>query len=206
MEKSFLLVSLEEEKAKKLANVIGSDTCRRILDSLAKSGATESELSRSLGIPISTVHYNLRQLVDAGLVHAKEFHYSEKGREVNHYSLANKYIIISPSAESLPLRLRRLLPVVFVVGALSVALQLFSRGLSAPLAQQAAVQPMASEAAKDAFVKTAVSSAAEGAAAAVQPAVSAAPGLFQSIGLWFFLGAMAALFVYVLWGYVRERK
>lgn len=114
-ENTFLLLSLEEEKAKKVANVINSEVSRKLLDSLANKDSTESELSRDLGIPISTVHYNLRQLVEAGLVKADEFHYSEKGKEVNHYSIANKYIIIAPkSIESIASKLKRIFPVFLV--------------------------------------------------------------------------------------------
>ena len=42
--KNFLLVSLEEKKAKKIAEVINNDTSRKIIDFLAKKDATESEL------------------------------------------------------------------------------------------------------------------------------------------------------------------
>ena len=95
--KSFLLVSLKEDKAKELAQVISNDTCRKILDHLAeKEDATETEIATTLQLPISTVHYNLHHLMKAGIVNVEEFHYSEKGKEVNHYKLANKYIIIAP--------------------------------------------------------------------------------------------------------------
>ena len=95
--KSFLLVSLKENKAKELAQAIANESCRKILDYLAdKEDATETEISSKLNIPISTVHYNLKQLLAGSLVVVDEFHYSEKGKEVNHYKLANKYIIIAP--------------------------------------------------------------------------------------------------------------
>src|SRR3989338_10085098 len=129
--KNFLLVSLEESKAKELAQIVSNDVCRRILDYLAvkESHATETEISSELGIPLSTVHYNLKQLLQSGIVKAEEFHYSEKGREVMHYSLANKYIIIAPKAtatESLANKLRKILPVVGIVAATGIAIQLFS--------------------------------------------------------------------------------
>ena len=93
----FLLVSLQEKKAQKLAQVISNPTSRRILDYLADHDhATETRIAKELEIPLPTVHYNLQQLVKGGLVSADEFHYSEKGKEVIHYSLANKYIIIAP--------------------------------------------------------------------------------------------------------------
>ncbi|MCF7860777.1 winged helix-turn-helix domain-containing protein [Candidatus Woesearchaeota archaeon] len=99
-EESFLLVSLNEEKSKKLAQVISNNTSRKILEILSKKSMTESELSKKLNLPMSTVHYNLKALEEAKLITADEFHYSEKGKEVNHYSLTNKYVIIAPQSDS----------------------------------------------------------------------------------------------------------
>ena len=60
----FVLVSLKEDKAKELAQVISNESCRKILDYLAdKQDATESDLASKLGIPISTVHYNMKHLL-----------------------------------------------------------------------------------------------------------------------------------------------
>ena len=81
----FLLLSLSESKTKELAQAVSNDTCRKILDYLADKEASESELASKLDIPISTVHYNLQQLQKGGLVVVEEYHYSEKGKEVNHY-------------------------------------------------------------------------------------------------------------------------
>tara|TARA_Y100000310_G_scaffold296626_1_gene329014 strand:+ start:4454 stop:4765 length:312 start_codon:yes stop_codon:yes gene_type:complete len=92
--KNFLLLSLEDSKAKKVANIVSNDSCRKILDYLSEhETSTESELAEKLEIPISTVHYNLQQLMESDLITAEEFHYSKKGKEVSHYKLANKYII-----------------------------------------------------------------------------------------------------------------
>jgi DNA-binding transcriptional ArsR family regulator len=112
-EESFMLVSLKEDKAKKLAAVISNETCRKILDYLAKSEATESELSRALRIPASTVHYNVQHLVENKLVVAEEFHYSPKGKEVLHYKLSHKLIIIAPQEADAGFmeKLRSILPV-----------------------------------------------------------------------------------------------
>ena len=125
---SFLLVSLQEDKAKKLAQVVTNDSCRKILDYLADKEATETELAEKLGLPMSTVHYNLSQLVEAGLILADEFHYSKKGKEVNHYKLANKYIIIAPkSTFGIKEKLKSILPMVFVALVAGHIAQLFSR-------------------------------------------------------------------------------
>ncbi|MDP3733604.1 MAG: winged helix-turn-helix domain-containing protein [Nanoarchaeota archaeon] len=93
---NFLLVDLNEAKTKKLAETITSDTSRKILNHLAEKEDSEANISNVLGLPISTVHYHLQKLQEAGLVIVEEFHYSSRGREINHYKLANKYIIIAP--------------------------------------------------------------------------------------------------------------
>jgi ribosomal protein S25 len=99
-DESFLLVNLKEDKSKKLAQVLSNESCRKILEFLTTNkSATETEISEKLNIPLSTVHYNLKHLSKTGLVKSDEFHYSEKGREVTHYTLANKYIIIAPSED-----------------------------------------------------------------------------------------------------------
>jgi DNA-binding transcriptional ArsR family regulator len=122
---SFMLVSLKEDKAKKLAQVISNPTCTKILNYLAGKDATESQIAKDLGVPLSTVHYNLQQLVEAKLVVADEFHYSEKGREVNHYKLANKYIIIAPQEDDSFLRhLKKYIPAVTIVVAVGAVLKL----------------------------------------------------------------------------------
>ena len=138
---SFLLVSLKEDKAKKLAQVISNESCRKILDFLTSKDATETELAKKLKLPISTVHYNLRHLQDAGLVTAEEFHYSKKGREVNHYKLANKYIIIAPKTTfGIKEKLKSALPVVLLIGAGAFAAQLIGKGTATFGAAKAAFQ------------------------------------------------------------------
>jgi len=127
----FLLVSLEENESKALAQVISNDTARKILDFLSKEeSATESEVARELKVPLSTVHYNLQALVKANLVKSEEFHYSEKGKEVNHYSLANKIIIIAPKnarTESFKDKLKSILPISLIVLAVGGVIQLFNK-------------------------------------------------------------------------------
>ena len=129
--KNFLLLSLEDSKTKKIANVVSNESCRKILDYLAKKEATESELSGKLQIPISTVHYNLQQLMETKLISTEEFHYSEKGKEVLHYKLANRYIIISPkSTYGLKERLKGILPVALIATATAGIIQIYKKYFS----------------------------------------------------------------------------
>lgn len=108
------MINLQDEEAKKVAQVITNDTCRKILDSLADKESTETELSKKLELPISTIHYNLQQLLKSGLVIADEYHYSKRMKEVLHYKLANQYIIIAPKTTSvygIKEKLKSILPV-----------------------------------------------------------------------------------------------
>ncbi|MEM4267854.1 MAG: helix-turn-helix domain-containing protein [Candidatus Woesearchaeota archaeon] len=128
-EENFLLVSLKEDKAKKLAQVISNDTSRKILDFLTKrKDATESEIARQLGLPISTVHYNLQHLHEAKLIQAEEFHYSKKGKEVLHYSLTNKFVVIAPkeTPEVFFQKLKEIMPVFIMVALAAIAIQIIS--------------------------------------------------------------------------------
>ncbi|MCA9495378.1 MAG: winged helix-turn-helix transcriptional regulator [Nanoarchaeota archaeon] len=100
MKKSkFLLLSLDDDRAKKIANTINNESGRKILDYLTENESTESEIAEKLNIPISTVHYNISQLLSAKLISWEKYHYSEKGKEVRHYTIANKYIVIAPKDE-----------------------------------------------------------------------------------------------------------
>jgi predicted ArsR family transcriptional regulator len=132
----FLLVSLEENESKALAQVMSNDTARKILDLLSKhESLTESDVAKKLNFPLSTVHYNLQALVKANLVKSEEFHYSEKGKEVNHYSLANKIIIIAPkkaSTESFRDKLKSILPISIIVLVVGGIIQLFNKFMIKP--------------------------------------------------------------------------
>jgi DNA-binding transcriptional ArsR family regulator len=94
--KNFLLLSLDDNKTKSIVKTVSNPTCKKILDFLADGDGTETEISEKLSMPISTVHYNLKQLFDARFIELESSTFSKKGKEVKHYTLANKYIIIAP--------------------------------------------------------------------------------------------------------------
>ncbi len=207
--KNFLLLSLEDSKTKKIANVISNESCRKILDYLAKKEATESELAEKLQIPISTVHYNLQQLMETGLISTEEFHYSEKGKEVLHYKLANKYIIISPKGTyGLKEKLKGILPTALITLGAAGIIQLFSKyfskgalqaGDTFMVAKSAVMERTAGEAAPQAVQATAESM--QQAAPITAEKVYLIP---QNIALWFLIGAMFALIVYFVWRLARK--
>ena len=198
--KNFLLLSLEDAKIKKVSNVISNDSCRKILDYLANKEATESELAEKLSIPISTVHYNLQQLMETGLIDAEEYHYSQKGKEINHYRLANKYIIIAPkNTYGIKEKLKSILPVVLIVSGAALVIQLVNNYLSKntvsggqPIAEDAGVAPM--------MQKTAIESVQQ----APQAVHTISP--YSNIALWFLAGAVFALLIYFIFGTMRKHN
>jgi DNA-binding transcriptional ArsR family regulator len=109
-DENVLVVQVGQEQATKLATVLANKNCQRIMDALSAKSATETEISAQLAIPLSTVHYNVQQLLKAGLVVSDTFHYSKKGKEVAHYKLTRKYIVITPTPVSLLPELSWVLP------------------------------------------------------------------------------------------------
>lgn len=143
----FVMMSLKGEKAKKLANVLSNKSAAKILTYLAENtGATESKIAKDLKLPISTVNYNMKALVEAKLVVDDEYHYSSRGREVNHYRLARKYIIIAPEEEkdSFWERVKGFVPVALVAAAAGVIVRILSllTGTGSEMAAAPAAHPI----------------------------------------------------------------
>ncbi len=225
----FMLVSLEEAKAKKLAQVLNNETCTKILNYLARGkDGTETEISEALKLPLSTVHYNLKQLVDSRLVVADEYHYSAKGREVNHYKLANKYIIIAPQEEreSFMKKLRQFLPAAAITAGVAIILKLLGVlngtlgvGAGAPQASLAKaadmVAPLAAEpAAGGARLMAAAMPEAVNEATNVTAAASNLPPTHPGFAIWlsnevvlaFLVGGLFALGLFAFFAWLRGRK
>ncbi|HLD12950.1 MAG TPA: helix-turn-helix domain-containing protein [Candidatus Nanoarchaeia archaeon] len=118
MTEKFLLVNLEEENTKKLADVLANSTARKLLNYLSTvEDASESELANKLKLPLTTVHYNLQNLKKTGLVEAPAFTWSQKGRPIDRYTIAKKSIIISPKGVTINKeKMRRILGVGIISG------------------------------------------------------------------------------------------
>jgi len=97
-ENHFMLISLEDSKSKAISEVLGSKTCKKIIAYLSeRKEASQKDLSDALNIPMNTLDYNIKKLVESGFVQKKkEFFWSKKGKKIIMYELSNKSIIISP--------------------------------------------------------------------------------------------------------------
>jgi len=191
-ENHFLLVDLNDPKTKKLAETITSDTSRKILNSLAEQDESEEKLSQKLSIPLSTLHYHLEKLKQAGLVIIEEFHYSKKGREINHYKLAKKYILIAPhSVETAWEKIKDLLPLVGAAIAMSATIKVIQWWNNS---QAQATETFAQETAES--LPQAAMMKATPALTDTLPTTTATTS--PDLALWFFLGSLAIIGVYAL--------
>lgn len=189
MDEKFLLVSLEEEKAKKVAEVISNSTARRILDfRTEKKEGSESEIANALNVPLSTVHYNIQNLLKCDLIESKEFRWSEKGKEIDIFRIAKKYIVIAPkSISGLQERLRSALP--------SVLISAIGAGFVYWLTRSATIAPA---------TPTLMERADEVSIVAAQ-ALPIAPTTIINPALWFLIGAWLVILIFVLYSW-RSRK
>ena len=146
MEKKNLIISLDlnDPRSKKLAEVLGSETCKKIIDYLSeKPEASQKDISENIHAPLNTIDYNLKKLLESGIVEkTKNFFWSIKGKKIPLYRLSNKSILISPKKRELKSKAKSILPVAIISGLLAILLrqylvfrekvaystQMFSRG------------------------------------------------------------------------------
>ncbi|MEM2924221.1 MAG: winged helix-turn-helix domain-containing protein [Methanocellales archaeon] len=93
--KKLLILPLGEQ-SKKLTQVISNETAMKILELLAESSLSTSQISELLNLPITTVQYNIDNLMNIGLIKIDRVKYSEKGREVKIYAPRQKLIVLVP--------------------------------------------------------------------------------------------------------------
>ena len=96
MAENVVVVQPGDERAQKIARAMASRTANAVIQAFGGGPLTSSEIARQMGIPITTASYHIGNLLDAGLIEVMETRWSEKGREVKVYGLANQIRIIAP--------------------------------------------------------------------------------------------------------------
>ncbi|HLC85977.1 MAG TPA: winged helix-turn-helix domain-containing protein [Candidatus Nanoarchaeia archaeon] len=197
-EEKFVLMNLEDAKSKELAQVISSDTARKILSLLADKPLSETEISEKLSMPLPTVHYNIQQLLKANIIEIKDFLWSEKGKKIQLYKLSNKLIIIAPKTSSISFieKLKDIIPVVlggFLVSVGIYAYQIFRRNISTLNGHE---------------YSSMLSSAESKAMGESTATLQKIPEMTNSstFALWFLLGIIFAALLYTLTVYLRRKK
>ncbi len=126
-ENKFMLVSMEDETSKSVAEVLGSKTCKKIINYLSEKEASQKDLSDALGIPMNTLDYNIKKLLDSGFIQKKKnFFWSKKGKKIIMYELSNKSIIISPK-KSTGEKIKSILPAIILTAVGTFAIGVFEK-------------------------------------------------------------------------------
>ncbi len=118
MDDKFIMMGIDDERSKKVAEILGNKTCKKIIEYLADTKeASEKDISDAFGIPINTAEYNLKKLIDSGLVEkTKNFFWSSRGKKIPMYKISRKHIVISPrSTKPNITALKTILPIIAVV-------------------------------------------------------------------------------------------
>lgn len=188
MNEKYLMLSLNDQQTSYVADVLQNKTCKKILAYLTEHDVTATELSNALSLPMNTIHYDLNKLMQAGFIQSKSSFWSVKGKKMPVYALSNKKIIISPRNSSAT---KSFAVSLFLTGAAAVLIKLFIQpSFSSPVEVERAAFDALSEAGKSA-IASAPSSAGE-------LAVGAYSSMAPAIWLWFFLGGVFALMIYLI--------
>ncbi|MBS3072801.1 winged helix-turn-helix transcriptional regulator [Candidatus Pacearchaeota archaeon] len=191
MSKKYIMLELDDEKLKVLTDVLSNKTSKKILEYLADKEASEGEISSDLKLPANTVNYNVKKLLEAGLVEgSKNWMWSVKGKKIIKYKVANKKIIISPKSSG---SVNKILGAFIATGAFALIIKLFG------LTQNTNIDPYATdygmEAAKSASDSVSIGVGSGNVGSEVIQAVSVQS---SNIWVWFLFGGIVALVIFMI--------
>ncbi len=187
---SSIMLDLDDPRAERIAEIISNESAKKILNLVSEKELSESEISKESGMAMNTVNYNVRKLVEAGLIEKSSgFLWSVKGKRIQKYKVSNKRIVITP---------RR-----FIKGVLPAALATLAIGLGLKLygvVVRPEVESAVSYSADYASEKVGMVALEEGAREISSVSSSGGPlvGVPEVWG-WFILGAWLSLLIVVVW-------
>jgi DNA-binding transcriptional ArsR family regulator len=195
--KKYLLLSLEDEGAKKLAGVLGNKSCKKIIDYLAETKeASEKDIAQAVDAPINTVEYNLKKLLESGLVEkTKSFFWSQKGKKIPMYRLSNKSIVISTKPKLIGIK--SILPVALIAGVGALVIRYFYSAAELVENEAGARAPEALKVAAETASGTVQSSLDSAVDTASAQCINILPKTSMTWE-WFLIGAIFALAVFLL--------
>ncbi len=101
-----VLYADSDEAAEVIATLSG-ETAMAVFRALTEEALTASELAAELDASVQSVSYHLDNLEEAGLVDVIDTCYSEKGREMDIYAVANRPTVLVLGTEDDQVGLRR---------------------------------------------------------------------------------------------------
>lgn len=201
MSQSYLMIDVNDERASALAEILSNKTCKKIIQLLSEKELSETEISNALKSPANTVNYNVKKLMDSGLIEKANKFWSVKGKSVSTYKISNKKILISPRP-----MVRGVLPVAIITGLVALGISKLFSVASNTLNYSNDVYSVSSSGAGVAsgMMKVAAPSIAQQAPDRVTEAVTSAGTVVTAgsgIGpwAWFLLGAWISILLFVGW-------
>lgn len=188
MSKKYVMVSFDDERIAGISEVLANKKCKKILNFLIeKKEASQKDISDSLKIPMNTLDYSVKKLLQSGLVEkSKKFFWSKKGKKIINYKVSNTSIVISPKSSKTFSKFKSIAPAVLLsaVGIFAVKKITDSSVRSADEMQSLLSTPAVSKTAE-----IAVNSATN------NPAFMSEP---ISTGAWFAFGTIFALLLFAI--------
>jgi predicted transcriptional regulator len=190
-ENHFMLVSLEDSKSKAISEVLGSKTCKKIIGYLSeRKEASQQDLSNALSIPMNTLDYNIKKLLESGFIQKrKNFFWSKKGKKIIMYELSNKSIVISPKNSSSQ-KFKSILPAFILTGAATFAVWVYEKvRYTVDYSRDSIIAP-AVDSSQDILLKGAEAVSLTGTSSDYSSLAASAPVL---IWPWFLAGALLTI-------------
>ena len=206
-DEKLLILPLNDKNSKKISQVISSDTARNILEAIASTPSSASEIAEKLGIPLTTVQYNLEKLYDAGLVKVERTKYSRKMKTVKIYAPQRKFVVIAPGKadkKDVISALKRYLAVISFAVFGSTAIEFLTMKMKTPALEEATRGMANQEAPAPMYAPTPIP-------APVSPekaidSVGLGFDIFAHPGLWFLFGALFVILVVFIIEYHGRKK
>jgi len=182
-EDNFMLVSLNDEKSKAIAEVLASATCKKIINYLADhKEVSQKDLSEKIHSPMNTIDYNMKKLLHAGFIQKrKNFFWSKKGKKIIMYELSNKSVVISHK-KTISDKIKSIVPAFILTAAGTFAVWTYDKISSI-------------QRGTDMFVQKSAESYVSAIAPAASGITSSNAIASQPLALWFLLGAVLAIFI-----------
>lgn len=178
-----IMISIGDEKASKIAEILTNKTAKKILSYLADKESSEGDIAKELKLPPNTVNYNIKKLVDSGLIESsKIFFWSVKGRKIQQYRVSRKTIIISTKTSS-----AKIIGAFLLTGVAAIFVKIYTNS-----------QNYVNDISQGAYAKS-----TEATAALDQGVVSGSSSFFvdkipMQIWPWFLIGGITALIFYMI--------
>lgn len=192
-----VMIDLDDPRMGVLADVLTNKSSKRILSLLADSELSTSEVASELKMPLTTVDYNVKKLARAGLIEKTRSLMSAKGKSVPVYRVSERTIVITPKR-----MLRGIVPGVIVAGVVALGIKIWEASYRAKIfaanIPEGASAVMA--AAYDSSAMKMTDVAQMTASDQFYHFLANAPNSWAV----FFIGALCALCVVVLWNWFKK--